>query len=152
MLLLRDLGRGQFSSLGLITYRGSDLKPQQWSWRWYNSSLAITLTGEFSNCGQATSPGCHCFGGQQQPGTASYWPGKLLFRYSVINQIQLLTLARESSYLLLQLTGAISNKKWKLVSILHEKVKNHNFFILKSEIFNFFVLKSDKYSLICKVK
>ena len=116
------LGRGRFASLGCrcTTDRGSDLKLQRRSWRWYNSSLAITLAGEFSYCSQATSPGCYtCLGKWSwravTAGEGSHWPRKLIFA-GVINRIILLTLSREFSNLLLPL-----------------RVKNHYFLVWKSE-------------------
>ena len=65
-------------------------------------------------------------------GECSCWPGKLIFT-GVINRIFLLTLAGEFSNLLLLLRWAYSNKKWKIITLLYEKVKNHYFFVLKSE-------------------
>ena len=130
-------GQGRFSSTVLNTHRGTDLKLQRRSWRWYNSSLAITLAGEFSFCGQTSSPVCcTCRGNLRwravKAGEGSYWPGKLFFA-GFINRIILLTLAGEFSNLLLQLTGAFSNKKWKIITISYEKVKNCYFFVLKSK-------------------
>ena len=51
-------GRRHFSSPGLTTHRGSDLKLQRGSWQYYNASLAITLAADFSSCGRTTPPGC----------------------------------------------------------------------------------------------
>ena len=132
------LGRGQFSSLGRTTHRGKDKKLQRRFWRWYNSSLAVTLAGEFLFCGQTTAPGhCTCWGklhwGAVKAGEESYRPGKLLFA-GVINRILLFTLAGEFSNCLLLLRGAFSNKKWQIITFSYEKVKVHYFFLLKSEI------------------
>ena len=101
--------------MGRTTDRGSDLKLQLRSRRWYNSSLAITLARESSFCGRTTAPGfCTCRGKLRwravKAGEESYSPGKLLFA-GVINWIIFFTLAREFSNLLLQLRGASSNKK-----------------------------------------
>ena len=101
--------------MGRTTDRGSDLKLQLRSRRWYNSSLAITLAREFSFCGRTTAPGCCTCRGKLRwravkAGEESYSPGKLLFA-GVINWIIFFTLAREFSNLLLQLRGASSNKK-----------------------------------------
>ena len=185
-------GRGRFSSPGLTTDRGSDLKLQRRSWRYDNASLAITLAGEFSYCGQTTSPGCCTCRGPLRwraviAGDGSYWPGKLIFvgvintvaRWPlqiyfewgklvavrrqfwpkvakkkcilqhfvlilaekprldlatvVMNRILLLTLAGEFSNLLLLLTGALSNKKWQIITFSYEKVKIEYFFMLKSD-------------------
>ena len=125
------------------TDRGSDLKLQRRSWQWYNSSLALTLAGEFSFCGQTTAPGCcTCWGLLRwravKAREGSYWPGKLIFA-NVINRIIILTLAGEFSNLLLQLTGAFGNKKWKIITILYKKVKIHYFYVLKSEKSLFFI-------------
>ena len=121
---------------GCTTDRGSDLKLQWQSWRWYNSSLALTLAGEFSFCGQTTAPGyCTCRGPLHwravKAGEGSYWPGKLIFA-GVINRIILLSLAGEFSNLLLHLTWAYSNKKWKIITILYKKWK-FILFVLKRE-------------------
>ena len=96
------LGRGWFASLGRSTDWWSDLKLQQWSWRWYNSFLAITLAGEFSFCDQTTAPGyCTCQGNLRwralKAGDGSYWPGNLIFAGGV-NWILLFTLAGESHF------------------------------------------------------
>ena len=130
-------GRGLFSSPGLTTHRGTDLKLQRRSWRLYNTSLAITLAGEFSLCGQTTASGCcTCRGklcwGAVLAGDGSYWPGKLIFA-GVINWILLFTLAGEFSNCLLILRGAYSNNKWQIITFSYEKVKVHYFFLLKSE-------------------
>ena len=124
-------GRGRFASLGCTTDRETDLKLQQRSWRYDNASLAITLAGEFSFCGQTIGPGyCTCRGPLRwravKAGEGSYWPGKLFFA-GFINQIILLTLAGEFSNLLLQLTGAFRNKKWKIITIWYTKVKIYTF-------------------------
>ena len=96
------LGRGRLASPGRNTDRGTDLKLQRRSWRYENASLAITLAGECSFCGQTTAPGyCTCRGPlcwrAGKAGESSYWPGKLLFA-GVINQILLFTLAGESHF------------------------------------------------------
>ena len=130
-------GRGRFASPARTTDRGTDLKLLRRSWRWYNSSLAITLAGEFIFCGQTTAPGrCTCRGILRwravKAGEESYRPGKLLFA-GVINRILLFTLAGEFSNCLLLLRGAYSNNKWQIITFSYEKVKVHYFFLLKSE-------------------
>ena len=147
---------GRFASPGRTTDQGSDLKLQQQSWRWYNSSLAITLAGEFSFCGKTTAPGyCTCRGPLRwravKSREGSYWLGKLFF-VGFINRIILLTLAREFSYLLLQLTWAFSNKKWKIIIVLYKKVKIYTFSCKKVKNRYYFIYKSDKSLLISKVK
>ena len=114
-----------------------DLKLQRQSWRWYNSSLAITLAVEFSYCSQANSPGCYTCRGKLcwravKAGDGSYSPGKLLFA-GVVNWILLLTLAGEFSNRLLLVIGAYINKKWQIITFSYEKVKIHYYFVLNSE-------------------
>ena len=139
------LGRGRFASPGRTTDRGSDLKLQRWSWRWYNSSLAITLAGEFSFWSQTTAPSyCTCQGNLRWRAViardGSSWLGNLIFA-GVVNWILLFTLAEESHFhrcskpnptlhlsgnfsnLLLQLTGAFCNKKWQIITICLKKWK-----------------------------
>ena len=133
-------GRGRFSSLGLTTHPGSDLKLQRRSWR-VNASLAITLAGDFSSCGRTSSPGyCTCRGPLSwravKAGEWSYLPGKLMFA-GVINRILLLTLAGEFPNLLLLLTWASSNKKmwillsrmkkWQIIAFSYWKLANRYF-------------------------
>ena len=48
-------------------------------------------------------------------------------------------------------TGAFSHKKWRIITFSHERVKNHNFFMLKSDKSLLFVTKSYK-SLLFLVK
>ena len=137
------LGRGRFASPGRTTDRGTDLKLQRQSWRYGNASLAITLAGEF--WGQTTAPG-YCT--SQGPlcwqavkaGESSYWPGKLLFA-GVVNQVLLFTLAGDFSNCLMLMIEAYTVvlksdksllfriKKWKFITFLCWKVKNHYFFI-----------------------
>ena len=111
------LGRGRFSSPGRATDRGSYLKLQRRSWRYDNASLALTLAGEFSFCGQTTAPSyCTCRGLLRRravkAGEDSYSPGKLIFA-GVITQILLLTLAGEFSNRLLQLKRLLLTKSDK---------------------------------------
>ena len=144
-------GRGRFSSPGLTTHRGSDLKVNRQSWRQYNASLAITLAADFSSCSRTTAPGCCTCRGPlswqaAKAGEGSYWPGNLSFA-SVLNRILLLTLAGEFSNLLLQLRRASSNKKWQIITFPSEKEKNHYFFMLKSnKLLLFLTEKSNLFS------
>ena len=136
-------GRGRYSSLGLTTHPGSDLKLQRRSWR-VNASLAITLAGDFSCCGRTSSPGyCTCRGPLSwravKAGECSYWLGKLIFA-GVINRILLLTLAGEFSNLYCNWEGLpVTKIDIKFFTFSYEKVKNHYRY--------FFVLKSDKSSV-----
>ena len=121
------LGQGRFIFPGHTYDRGSDLN--RWSWRWCNSSLAITLAGEFSYCSQATSSGCCTCRGQL------LLTGDAHFRRCVINRILLLTLASDFFNLFLQLRGAFSNKQWKFITFLLKSEKSLLFHIEKWQIF-----------------
>ena len=103
---------GCFSSPGLITHKGSDLKLQWQSWRYDNASLAITLAGEFSYCGQTAAPGCCTCRRRLLLTRESH------FRW-FYEQIFILTLAGESSNCLQLLIEASSNKKWQIITFLY---------------------------------
>ena len=136
------LGRGRLASPGCTSDWGSDLKLQRWSWRWYNSFLAITQAGEFSFCSLTTALGyCTCRGQLRWRAVKaveeSYWPRKLP---GVMNWIILFTLTGKFLNLFLLLIGGLilfksdksllfRMKKWKFITFLCWKVKNCYFFI-----------------------
>ena len=104
-----------------VIFEWSNRKNLLYTWRWYNSSLAITLAGEFSFCGQTTAPG-YCT-----------WRGRLLltgeghFRRCYKPNLTFDTCRG----LFESFCATESNKKWKIITFSYKKVKYHYFFILK---------------------